>query len=280
MSAVFNPSRSYPTFTSTLTLTAAPDMGPGTWTITVRAQAGRLSRSAQLQVTVEAAQSGSSGKLAVVYYGWLIGDASGSPSQDAYRIAAKHPDILIAAPFTLEPRYVNLSPQVLSLMKNAGTLVLAYVHTDYGNRPLEDVKKDIADALSLGVDGLFVDEAYNFLDDSKLSYYSQIYEFVKSYGDKLVVLNTGVWQSGESVMTVSDVLSVEHQWLDFATKNTWRSKYPGTRFMGLSEGVTGPEEAVSLTRQSWELGVLNHYSTYRYTELEGWWEEYAAGLGY
>lgn len=220
------------------------------------------------------------GRVAVVYYGWLV-DASGNPNNIALRIAAKSPSILIAAADTEEPEYVNLSPQVLSLFRNLGTLVLAY--TAAGEVPLEDVKDNITRCMSLGVDGIFVDRVPNFLDanQSTVDYYSEIYRFIKSYGSqKLVVANTGVWNMGEAVMSVTDILCVEHEWVDFATKNLWRCKYPGTRFLGLSEDVTNPDDAVALTRQAWELGILYHYSTSEYIDLESWWEEYADRMGY
>jgi len=222
------------------------------------------------------------GKIAVVYYGWLA-DSSGAPNDFAYRIAAKSPSILIAAAYTKEPVFVNLSPQVMSLFNNNYTRVLAYTYTASGEIPLEQVKNNITQYMSLSVDGIFLDRVPNFQDvnQSKLGYYSEIYNFIKSYGsEKLVVANTGVWQMGEAIMSVTDILSVEYQWFDFATKNPWRCKYPGTRFLGLSEEVTNPDNAAALTRQAWEMGVLYHYSTLRYTELESWWEEYAGRMGY
>jgi Spherulation-specific family 4 len=224
----------------------------------------------------------------VIYYGWLIAGESGAPNRVARMLAAAQPRILIGAYATAQPRLVNMSPQVRELLHTAGTQLFAYVSTDYGARDIGEVKAEATHYLANGVDGIFYDEMYPFTDDAKQEYCRQLYALAKDRG-RAVVVNTGVAGSGERIMSVTDMLMVEHQWRAFHQTSQWRSSYSPERFMGTSSNEPGAhaclgyaiDEAVAArdTRAAWSHGIGWHYSTDRYVELPAWFSAYVAALG-
>lgn len=221
--------------------------------------------------------------LFVIYYGWLIEDPDGTPSQEALTIAAARPDLLIASFFTFEPKYLNFSLQVMELLHGAGVRVFAYVDTSYGTRELDTVKLEAADYLGQGVDGIFFDQVYNFLDDSYLDYYQELYNLVHNQG-KSVIVNTGIGNTGQDVMKVTDILMVEHAWREQYQHNSWFSEYPAERFMGNSsnehEVYVDSKLAVEDTQEAWANGIGWHFSTDHYVTLPDWFLTYANKLGY
>ncbi|MEI7769335.1 MAG: spherulation-specific family 4 protein [Chloroflexales bacterium] len=228
----------------------------------------------------------SSGRY-VIYYGWLIADAAGTPGPAATAIAAAGPGVLIGFYYTFEPKYPNFSRQVRDLLRAAQISFFAYVDTDYGNRPLAAVEAEARDYLAKGVDGIFFDQAYNFLDDRQTPYYQQLYALVHS-SQKSVIINTGVAQSGEAIMEVTDILMVEHDWRLLPQLSPWHGRYPPTRFMGNSSNEAGTERyfdyrigyeaAVRDTHEAWASGIGWHYSTDHYTTLPAWFSDYARSV--
>jgi len=91
--------------------------------------------------------------LFVIYYGWLTSDASGIPNYLATAIAAARPQALIAVFYTLQPKFMNLSPQVRDLLHSAGTRIYAYTSLGYGARDHREVQSDVAHYLANGADG-------------------------------------------------------------------------------------------------------------------------------
>jgi Spherulation-specific family 4 len=224
-----------------------------------------------------------SGNLYVIYYGWLTSDSSGQPNSLATTIAAARPRALIAVPYTAQPRFLNLSPQVRDLFRSVGTQIFAYAASGYGARDRGEVQGEVADYLMQGVDGIFYDETAAQLDRTKMKYYRHLYALVKDWGRK-VIMNTGVAASSESLMEVSDILMFEHQWRAFSQTCAWRSRYAPERFMGNSSNEPGSathlgyhidrDVAVRETREAWAHGIGWHYSTDRYTELPDWFSNY------
>jgi hypothetical protein len=224
--------------------------------------------------------------LYTIYYGWLIADPEGTPNQEAYAIAAARPELLIAFFYTFEPKYTNLSEQVRKLMANAGVRLFAYVDTDYGRRDLEAVRAEVNEYLAQDVAGIFFDQVYNFLDNSRLSYYQEISSMVRSH-TKAFIFNTGIAQPGEEIMNVTDIMMVEHDWRKLYQANSWFAKYPPERFMGNSSNEhpglyfdqpINADIAVRDTMEAWANGVGWHFSTDRYISLPVWFSEYAAKL--
>jgi len=283
VSISFKPSWGRPPFISVATMKTDIQSEIGDFWVAIVGISRYQYASALVRLHISAPENRENG-LAVVYYGWLVSDSDGGPSDAAQRIAGQitSKDILIASFYTENPRFVNLSPRVLSLVHSKGAKILAYIDTTYGTRPIEEVRTELGEYLLKGVDGIFFDCAPNLLNSTHYSYYSTLYESVKAHGsDKMVILNTGLsdkW-TDEAVMNVTDILCVERRWTSESGFGTvWARKYPRNRFMGLSDGVTDWESAESLTRQAWDLGVGFHYSTNRYTSLEAWWEDYAGAV--
>jgi hypothetical protein len=229
-----------------------------------------------------------SGKFYVIYYGWLIDDADGTPNQEAHLIAQAKPDAVIASFYTFEPKYDNLSVQVRELLNKAGIQLFAYVDTDYGNRPIADVQAEAIDYLANGIDGIFYDQVYNFLDDAYTSYYQELYNLVRA-SNKTVIVNTGIAQPGEPIMEITDILMVEHAWRSLYKTNPWFAAYPPTRFMGNSSNEPDPEQhfdylvdgdtGIRDAREAWANGIGWHCSTDRYITLPPWFLACARRIG-
>ena len=225
------------------------------------------------------------GNTYCIYYGWLIDDPGGRPSPDAKQIAAAKVPLLIAEFFTVQPRFRNMSPQVLALMKNAGTEVFAYVSTRWGEADLDDVKKLTAERLAGGVDGIFFDEAPSSLNSTTREYYKTLSKLVRDKG-KSVILNPGVSRCDEKLMEFADRIMAEHEWRDLAVDSPWKSRYLDDRFMGVSSNV--PDEhgrppmgydvdearAIADSREAWGRGVGWHTSTDLHVNLPEWFDAY------
>jgi hypothetical protein len=217
----------------------------------------------------------------VIYYGWLADEAHGEPNDEARAIAAAKAPLLIAHAWTAEPdRHRNLSPQVLSLMRDAGTPVFAYVATNSGKARLDDVVALVDDCLDGGADGLFFDEADPLRDEARFEYYGALAKRIRDRG-KRVILNPGVAQCGERIMEAADYVMVEHQWRNLRSGSLWSFRYPADRFMGVSsnEGnamtyVVDRERALADTREAWQRGIGWHTSTDTYIELPEWFAAY------
>jgi spherulation-specific family 4 protein len=233
----------------------------------------------------QAAESASAGKVAVIYYGWLI-DESGQPNASARRLAAGKPDMIIAAAYTDNPRRSNLPPGVRALFNESHTRIAAYIATDYGRRPLPDVQAEIAD-VAAKVDGIFLDEVVASFDPQTWAYYAAVAAQVRSAG-KTVIVNPGLAAIDERIMDIADIVMLEHQWIQFASNCGWCAAYPPDRFMGVSSNE--PRAAQELghaidarqaeldTRRAWRLGVGWHYSCDRYTEVPVWYDTYMQAI--
>ena len=221
------------------------------------------------------------GNTYVIYYGWLTDDAGGEPNDDALRIAAARPPLLIAHLQAAAPdNHLNVSEQVLALMRDAGTRVFGYVATGFGRAGLDGVRHVVADNLDAGLDGIFFDEADSMTSNAKFGYYTMLAQPVRAQG-KTVVLNSGVAKCGERIMEVADLLMVEHQWRTLRAQSPWITRYGAGRFMGVSsneEGAMGyfvdGRCAVEDAREAWAGGVGWHAATDRYVELPDWFETY------
>jgi len=86
-----------------------------------------------------------------------------------------------------DPNYADFIDQ---LVKN-GKVPVGYVYTKWGNRPLEEVERDVDRWISLypEIEGFFFDEAS--IEEKDASYYKTLADYVRSRGKKVVVLNPG-----------------------------------------------------------------------------------------
>ena len=76
-------------------------------------------------------------------------------------------------------------------LKQADVTTIGYVYTQYGDRPIAEVKRDIDLYYQyFGVRGIFLDESASNV--AKIDYYQDIYRYIKAKGDReLIVINPG-----------------------------------------------------------------------------------------
>ena len=229
--------------------------------------------------------SGGRAEPFVIYYGWLADDAGGEPNEDAGRIAAASPPLVIAHLRTAAPAgHLNLSPAVLALLRSAGTRVFGYVATAFGRLELDLARRAVAENLAAGLDGIFFDEADSLAGPAKFGYYTMLAQPVRQGGRK-VVLNAGVSQCGERIMEVADLVMVEHQWRALRRDSPWAGRYDAARFMGVSsneENAMGytvdAQRAIEDSGEAARAGIGWHAATDRYIELPDWFETYLEGV--
>ena len=216
-----------------------------------------------------------------IYYGWLSDDASGEPNAAARALAKLRLPLLIANYRTAPPAsHANLTPQLLALLRDAGTAVFAYIATDWGRADRKKTLRQIDEYLAAGVAGVFFDEADSLCSDAKLEYYAALATRVRRHGGS-IILNAGVSQCGEKIMELCDMLMVEHAWREARVRSPWLRRYPAERVMGVSSNednamgyAVDEQRAIQDTREAWNTGVGWHASTNRYVELPDWYERY------
>lgn len=223
-------------------------------------------------------------KTYVIYYGWLS-EKNGELSAEAERIANARVPLLIAPVKTARPAaHVNLNPAVISSMHAAGTEVFAYVDTDYARVSLKVAKREVNDALSAGVDGIFYDQTIASPQDAALDYYTALSAAIKAAG-KRIIANVGVTQCGSVLMRFADYVMLEHGWRNLANASPWTVHRPAETFMGVSsneENAMGyamdEKRAISDTREAWGRNIGWHASTELYAHLPAWFESYLTVL--
>jgi hypothetical protein len=142
----------------------------------------------------------------VIYYGWYS-DSEGRPGPDLDRIIRSKPEYVIS-PYYTSTGLVNLKPEVMDRLHESGIKVLVYVATWNSGRNLDAVFAE----MKTRFDGVFFDEVAMLHAQPQVSYYREIYEHAKSFGsDKVVIANPGSILVSESIMSVSDIVSFEHQ---------------------------------------------------------------------
>lgn len=217
----------------------------------------------------------------VIYYGHLV-DENGSTTEQTARILAAKPELVIV-PYSFPDGELNLKPDVHQQFRDAGIKVLTYTWTNYGARDLNAVKADIDSQMASRVEGIFIDEVTNIETDAEHSYYAAIHRHVKSYGeDKLVVMNPGHFKVTERVMLVSDIVSLEEEWV-YHDQIAWKDRYPPSRFMGVSSneyctGCINESNAASKTAEAWDAGIAYHFATEMYIDLPTWFDSYASKI--
>jgi hypothetical protein len=229
-----------------------------------------------------APDAGSTYRKFVIYYGWYL-DSHGQMGPEVDRIIKYQPEYVVS-PYHTSAGTVNLTPEVMDRFHAAGIKVLVYVATGNGDRKLDSVLAEMKTGFNAGADGAFLDEVAPLHYDWQYEHYKKIYNYAKPLG-KLVVANPGTILVNERVMSVSDIVSFEHQWR-LATHVDWFSKYPATRFMGISSNdihnvmgyrVDG-DTAARDTIEAWQSGIGYHFSTDAYTRLASWNDDYQEAL--
>jgi len=220
----------------------------------------------------------------VIYYGWYSDD-KGKLGHEIERIVAAKPEFVIS-PFHTSIGQVNLRSEVIEKFHENGVKVLVYVATGQGRRELEGVLGEIKTGLDSGADGVMLDEVAMLHRNWQVDYYKEIYDYTKSFGsERLVIANPGTIMVNEKVMSVSDIVSFEHQWR-LASQLDWFLKYPASRYLGISSNdirdVMGykvdEESSARDTIEAWQGRIGYHFSTDTYITLAPWLEKYQKAL--
>jgi serine/threonine protein kinase len=148
-----------------------------------------------------------------------------------------------------DPNYVN----VLRRARDRGVMVIGYVSTKYGARPLLEVKGDVDRWLRFypGIQGIFFDEQASSAE--QVLYYAALYEYVrKQRGLALVVTNPGTECAEEYLARpATDVACVVEAPKGFSTYShpAWTNRYPADRFAALLCTVGSPGQMKGVVRE-------------------------------
>jgi len=140
---------------------------------------------------------------------------------------------------TRDPKYVA----VVNNLRRAGGSVFGYVSTQYGNRDITAVIKEIQQyILFYNVNGMFIDEMASSQENR--SYYEKIYQFIKAMdSDFKVIGNPGMPYTLESYLVAADTLVIfegtDTAYADFKPLAIapWVANYPRSRFSNIVYGV-------------------------------------------
>lgn len=135
---------------------------------------------------------------------------------------------------TLDTNYLNA---VSSLRANGGR-VIGYVSTSYGERPIADVKADIAKYKSLyPLDGIFLDEMTNTNDATSLAYYTEVRTYIQTLDPNWRVTGNPGTSTTPAYLTApaADTLVTYEGYSGYATATppTWTNSYATRRFSNL-----------------------------------------------
>jgi len=126
------------------------------------------------------------------------------------KILSNAEHVVLIANVGTPPRVdMNLRKFIMQLVSKGGT-VLGYIHTSWGSRNISYVKNDVDLWIQYypEINGFFIDEVSNEL--RKLSYYEDLYKYIKSKGDYFIMLNPGTLvpteynNVGDSIMILEE----------------------------------------------------------------------------
>ncbi|MFT3784866.1 MAG: spherulation-specific family 4 protein [Tepidisphaeraceae bacterium] len=115
-----------------------------------------------------------------------------------------------------------------------GGQVIGYVSTVYGTRPIAQVKADVDAYRALyDIDGIFFDEMSNASNSQAVSYYAQLYSYVRTPGSRLRVVGnpgTNTVEGYFSTATANNIVIFEsNTGFDTWTPASFVGNYPGWR---------------------------------------------------
>jgi serine/threonine protein kinase len=177
--------------------------------------------------------------------------------------------------------------RIIDQARDRGFTLIGYVRTKYGERPAEDVKKDVDRWITLypGVQGVFYDEQASAAE--RVSYYATLYEYAKKErGLSLVVNNPGTeCAEGYVKRPAADAVCLVESTSEFGLFRApaWTTGYPPRNFAALLYKVTD-----SLRMKRYVLGMADKRLGYCYItdgvlpnpwgRLPGYWEAELAAL--
>jgi hypothetical protein len=213
----------------------------------------------------------------------------GSPWSDLNNAAQTVPLIAIANAdngpgAAVDPNYTS----AINGLRAAGGSVIGYVYTSYGARPIADVKADIDQWLALyTIDGIFVDEMTDDAAPGHLSYYGEIYNYVKSKQSIYVVVGNPGTNTLEAYLTqpTADKLVIfEGDYLSYTafTPASWITRHASTDFVAIVYNVpdvTTMQHCLDQATQqhTGEVFITNDAGANPYDTLPPYWvNEYTA----
>lgn len=169
----------------------------------------------------------------------------------------------------------------LAQLRDAGVTILGYVYTSYGARSLAAVKSDI-DLYDefYNIHGIFFDETASTA--AQLSYYAELYNYVKAKENlEIVVTNPGT-QCDESYISLpatNTALIFENDtgWPAY-TVDAYVSRYETTRFASLMYKVVGADAMrgfidLAVSRQIGYVYVTSDSGANPWDSLPDYWQE-------
>lgn len=141
--------------------------------------------------------------------------------------------------------------------RKVGILVLAYVTTSSGNKPLAALKREIDNAYSwYGADGIFFDESVAYpVTGKQVGYYTELHKYVKTKGGRAItVINHGQILPEEYAAVADIMMNAEMSYESYVNEWRpwgWESRYPAEKFWHLIHGVDTAErmrEVIKLSR--------------------------------
>lgn len=136
---------------------------------------------------------------------------------------------------SVDPNYTN----VVDNLRAAGGTVIGYVSTSYTNRSLTDIQNDIdAYASWYNLDGIFLDEFTNTYNAADLTFYENLYGYIKNINPAWQVMGNPGTSTVEAYASrpTADVLVVHESFAsgyDSYTPSSWNANYPSDRLAHL-----------------------------------------------
>jgi len=140
----------------------------------------------------------------------------------------------------VDPSYTN----VLGAFLEAGGHAIGYVYTGYGTRSLAVVKADVDKWRTFypGVEGIFVDEMANDSSASNLTYYGNLYAYIRSNQPSALVVGNPGTQTLEAYLTqpAADVLVTFENDTGYPgyVPDAWTTNHGASNFCHLTYAVT------------------------------------------
>jgi len=158
-----------------------------------------------------------------------------------------------------EEAWRNIIPRTVA----TGIKIYGYVYTLYGRRDGAIVDEEISRWLKLypEVSGFFLDEVSDDIDN--LPYYVERYKYIKTLGNKTVVINPGT-VTDEGYMNASDVNTIFESsydsWQD-TTFPTWINKYSSDRFYAIVYNVPDETKMQSVVSSAFKNNITKVFIT-------------------
>jgi hypothetical protein len=147
---------------------------------------------------------------------------------------------------SLDPNYTN----VLASFRAAGGHAIGYVPTGYGSRSLAVVKSEVDQYRIFypGLEGIFLDEMANDSTASNLTYYGNLYGYIRSNQPNALIVGNPGTHTLEAYLTqpAADVLVTFENDTDYPgyIPDSWTTNHGATNFCHLAYAVTN---AVTMT---------------------------------